>query len=40
MLKFPKKTKYKSPHLHLSNKGLKGYKSDRNNVVIKRNNII
>ena len=35
MLKAPKKTKFKSPHLHLSNKGLKGYKNTRHAILIK-----
>jgi hypothetical protein len=35
MLKFPKKTKFKSPHLHLSKKGLKGYKNTKGAVIIK-----
>lgn len=35
MLKSPKKTKFKSPHLHLSQKGLKGYKNTENAVLLK-----
>ena len=35
MLKAPKKTKFKSPHLHLCNKGLKGYKTAKQAVMIK-----
>ena len=35
MLKSPKKTKYKAPHLHFGNKGLKGYKNSPNAVLIK-----
>ena len=35
MLKFPKSIKFKSPHLHLSKKGLKGYKNTENTIEIK-----
>lgn len=35
MLKAPKKTKFKSPHLFLCHKGLKGYKNTKNAVLIK-----
>lgn len=35
MLKFPKNVKYKSPHLYLSNKGLKGIKKSPQAIIIK-----
>jgi large subunit ribosomal protein L16 len=35
MLKSPNKTRFKSPHLHLSSKGLKSYKNTTNSVIIK-----
>jgi large subunit ribosomal protein L16 len=35
MLKSPKKTKYKAPHLHLGEKGLKGIKIQQKGIVIK-----
>jgi len=35
MLKSPKKTKYKSPHLHLGEKGLKGVKLRQKGIIVK-----
>ena len=35
MLKSPKKTKFKSPHLYLSTKGLKGTKRTHKSITVR-----